>query len=202
MALGLFASFASVFFGWSMALLSLFLILLVLVQRGRGGGLTGALGGPGGQSAFGSKAGDMFTRITFVTAGIWIFLCAAAMWSLGNARSVTTTTSGSAVTESPGAARDGGETAPASGAAGSQAPEDIEELLNRAGQQPARAPAAPGEQTTPGEQAPATEPPAADDADAAVEEVPAEAAPAADAPAEVPAETPADEQSPAAEPSN
>jgi len=28
---------------------ALFLILLVLVQRGRGGGLTGALGGMGGQ---------------------------------------------------------------------------------------------------------------------------------------------------------
>lgn len=48
---------------------------LVLVQRGKGGGLTGALGGMGGQSAFGSKAGDAFTKITIVTAAIWIFLC-------------------------------------------------------------------------------------------------------------------------------
>jgi preprotein translocase subunit SecG len=54
---------------------SLFLIALVLVQRGKGGGLTGALGGMGGQSAFGSKAGDAFTKITIVTAAIWIFLC-------------------------------------------------------------------------------------------------------------------------------
>ena len=52
-----------------------FMILLVLVQRGRGGGLTGALGGMGGQSAFGAKAGDVFTRITVVSAIIWIFLC-------------------------------------------------------------------------------------------------------------------------------
>jgi preprotein translocase subunit SecG len=54
---------------------SLFLILLILVQRGKGGGLTGALGGMGGQSAFGSRAGDAFTKITIVTAVIWITLC-------------------------------------------------------------------------------------------------------------------------------
>ena len=54
---------------------SLFLMALVLVQRGKGGGLTGALGGRGGQSAFGSKAGDAFTKITIVTASILIFLC-------------------------------------------------------------------------------------------------------------------------------
>lgn len=86
MTFELYASILGVFFGWMMALLSIFLILLVLVQRGRGGGLTGALGGPGGQSAFGSKAGDMFTRVTFGVAGVWIALCALAMFSLGDAR--------------------------------------------------------------------------------------------------------------------
>lgn len=60
----------------------MFLIMLVLVQRGRGGGLAGALGGPGGQSAFGTKAGDLFTRITIVVATIWIFLCASAVFFL------------------------------------------------------------------------------------------------------------------------
>lgn len=54
---------------------SVFLIMLILVQRGKGGGLTGALGGMGGQSAFGSKAGDAFTKITVVTSLIWITLC-------------------------------------------------------------------------------------------------------------------------------
>ncbi|MFN5468456.1 MAG: preprotein translocase subunit SecG, partial [Pirellulaceae bacterium] len=68
------------FFGITTFLISLFLILLILVQRGRGGGLSGALGGPGGQSAFGTKAGDIFTRITIVTAAIWIFWCALAVW--------------------------------------------------------------------------------------------------------------------------
>jgi preprotein translocase subunit SecG len=86
MTFQLYASLLGVFFGWMMALLSIFLILLVLVQRGRGGGLAGALGGPGGQSAFGSKAGDMFTKVTFTVAGVWIALCALAMFSLGDAR--------------------------------------------------------------------------------------------------------------------
>ncbi len=61
-------------FGLLTVVVSIFLILLILVQRGRGGGLTGALGGMGGQSAFGSKAGDVFTRITIVTATIWILI--------------------------------------------------------------------------------------------------------------------------------
>lgn len=57
-------------------LIGLVLIFIILLQRGRGGGLAGALGGMGGQSAFGTKAGDMFTRITVVLAVIWIVLCA------------------------------------------------------------------------------------------------------------------------------
>ena len=69
--------------GWLMAFLSVFLVLLVLIQRGKGGGLTGALGGPGGQSAFGSKAGDTFTVITIVVASVWGFTCAFTMWLLG-----------------------------------------------------------------------------------------------------------------------
>jgi preprotein translocase subunit SecG len=51
---------------------SVFLVLLVLIQRGRGGGLAGALGGMGGYSAFGTRAGDVFTRITIVAASLWI----------------------------------------------------------------------------------------------------------------------------------
>lgn len=50
------------------------LIGLVLIQRGRGGGLVGALGGQGGSSPFGSRAGDMFTRVTLGLAIAWIVL--------------------------------------------------------------------------------------------------------------------------------
>src|SRR6266481_2641499 len=60
-------------------ILSVFMVLVILVQRGRGGGLTGALGGMGGQSAFGTKAGDLFTRITIVVAALWVLLSMAAL---------------------------------------------------------------------------------------------------------------------------
>lgn len=65
-----------------MLLTALILILLVLVQRGKGGGLAGALGGMGGQSAFGTKAGDMFTKITIGVASFWIILCVCALGML------------------------------------------------------------------------------------------------------------------------
>lgn len=54
--------------------LSVLLIAVILLQRGRGGGLVGALSGLGGQSAFGTKAGDMFTRITIGIAAVWVLL--------------------------------------------------------------------------------------------------------------------------------
>jgi preprotein translocase subunit SecG len=62
------------FFEILISVLAIFLILLVLVQRGRGGGIAGALGGMGGNSAFGTKAGDTFTWITYGTATVWILL--------------------------------------------------------------------------------------------------------------------------------
>ncbi len=83
MTVSLLASLSGVLLGWLMGFLSLFLIMLILIQRGKGGGLTGALGGPGGQSAFGSKAGDTFTVITIVVASFWGFTCAFTMWLLG-----------------------------------------------------------------------------------------------------------------------
>jgi len=58
----------------ALLLASVFLICLVLIQRGKGGGLAGAFGGSGGQSAFGSRAGDAFTKITIYTALVWILL--------------------------------------------------------------------------------------------------------------------------------
>lgn len=53
---------------------SIVLIGIILLQRGRGGGLVGALSGLGGQSAFGTKAGDIFTRITIGIAAVWVIL--------------------------------------------------------------------------------------------------------------------------------
>src|SRR5476651_692905 len=68
--LNVFISLANVL----MILTSLFLICLVLIQRGKGGGLAGAFGGAGGSFAFGTKAGDVFTRVTMIAAVVWIAL--------------------------------------------------------------------------------------------------------------------------------
>lgn len=52
--------------------LGLFLMLIVLIQRGKGGGLAGAFGGAGGSSAFGSRAADAFVKITLYLAAVWV----------------------------------------------------------------------------------------------------------------------------------
>ncbi len=50
------------------------LLLVVLIQRGRGQGLAGAFGGGGGGGAFGAKTGDVFTVITVGLAAVFLFL--------------------------------------------------------------------------------------------------------------------------------
>ena len=55
-------------------ILTLFLIGLILIQRGKGGGLAGAFGGMGGSSAFGTRTGDVFTKVTVGVAIAWILL--------------------------------------------------------------------------------------------------------------------------------
>lgn len=64
--------------GWTLTgvliVISLILMFIVLIQRGKGGGLAGAFGGPGGSSAFGSRAGDAFTKITLYLAAIWVLV--------------------------------------------------------------------------------------------------------------------------------
>ena len=153
------------FLGFSLVLTSLFLILLVLIQRGRGGGLAGAFGGAGGQSAFGTKAGDVFTKITVAVAACWILLCILSLNVLGRQSSLFSPTLG-------GSAPQG--TAPVT--------------------PPAGGPAAPDDMTpaTP-ETKPATPEtkPAAQAAPAAPEQ-PAAAPAAPESPASAPAAAPAD----------
>lgn len=90
-------------------LTTLILIVLVLIQRGKGGGLAGAFGGMGGQSAFGTKAGDLFTKITIGVATFWIVLCLIMVKFLGVGGSALSEKMGGAAETAPGA------TAPASG---------------------------------------------------------------------------------------
>jgi preprotein translocase subunit SecG len=54
--------------------LGLLLMLVVLIQRGKGGGLAGAFGGAGGSSPFGSRAADQFVRVTLWLAGVWVLV--------------------------------------------------------------------------------------------------------------------------------
>jgi preprotein translocase subunit SecG len=50
------------------------LIIIVLVQKGKGGGLSGAFGGAGSSSVFGSKTGDFLTWTTISIAGLFLIL--------------------------------------------------------------------------------------------------------------------------------
>jgi preprotein translocase subunit SecG len=85
-------AFLAPFLNIVLILLGLFLILLVLIQRGKGGGLVGALTGGGGSSPFGSRAGDTFTRITIYAACIWLLLTMLQVTAISN--SYTTAVSG------------------------------------------------------------------------------------------------------------
>lgn len=164
----LFAALINALLGWALLLLSIFLILLILVQRGRGGGLTGALGGPGGQSAFGTKAGDLFTRITSFVALGWIALCAFTMWQIGS-RAPSAITPDTAISASPAEQTSATTDMIDLGELGGQsgAPTTAEPPAEPATDEPATDEAAPAEQ------------PAADSADSGTEDA-VESAPASD----------------------
>ena len=55
------------------------LIIVVLLQKGRGVGLGGAFGGMG-SSAFGTKTGDFFTWVTIVLVSVFLLLSIGATW--------------------------------------------------------------------------------------------------------------------------
>lgn len=68
-------------------IICLLLILIILVQDPRGGGLAGIFGGAGGASAFGTKAGDIFTKIT-VALGVAFFIIVIVLGKVETPRSV------------------------------------------------------------------------------------------------------------------
>ncbi len=59
-------------------LICVLMIGIILLQKGRGGGLAGAFGGAGGHSAFGSRTGDMFTWITVILVALFFGVGAVA----------------------------------------------------------------------------------------------------------------------------
>ena len=51
------------------------LVLIILIQKGRGGGLSGAFGGAmAGGGILGSKTGDFLTWVTIVLVGVFLML--------------------------------------------------------------------------------------------------------------------------------
>ena len=60
-----------------LGLTSILLTLLILLHKGRGGGLASAFGGAGANTAFGSKTGDVLTWATSVVFGVFLILAVA-----------------------------------------------------------------------------------------------------------------------------
>ncbi|MBN02264.1 MAG: preprotein translocase subunit SecG [Planctomycetaceae bacterium] len=161
----LFGNFLQYLLGISLTLTAIFLILLILVQRGRGGGLAGAFGGMGGQSAFGTKAGDAFTKVTIIASVFWLLLCVASVKFLGSndgafgdsAQAIDENTTGTTT-----------ETGPPAGSSESTDATQAESTAT---------------DFTPADGAPADSAPA--------DSAPADSAPVGETPAETPSETPA-----------
>lgn len=70
LAVGILMKLVAVLF----VLVSIFLILVVLIQKGRGGGLSGAFGGGMASGLLGSKTGDFLTWITIGTVAVFLGL--------------------------------------------------------------------------------------------------------------------------------
>lgn len=83
----------------------LFMILVVLLQKGEGGGLAGAFGGMGGESAFGVKGDKTFKKLTGVVGGL--FLVVAIVLGAMIERSYQGATAGGASSEGVEEAEDG-----------------------------------------------------------------------------------------------
>ncbi len=88
------------FFLLLLVLTSICLITVVLIQSGRGAGLSGAFGMGEGQAVFGSRAGDVLTKATKVFAIAFMVLCIAVTYQSKHAQDSIMSGSKSAVTSS------------------------------------------------------------------------------------------------------
>lgn len=87
-----------------------FLIFVVLIQRGEGGGLGGAFGGGAVDVAFGSQADMTWKRATAIAAGLFMVL-AIALGVLANHGATGTVTRGGSTPPAAPAGM-GGDAAP------------------------------------------------------------------------------------------
>jgi preprotein translocase subunit SecG len=67
-------------------LVSFFMMLVILIQRPRGGGLSGAFGAGGAQEVFGSKTGDVLTWFTVGCFVCYVLLAMGLTWTIKPAR--------------------------------------------------------------------------------------------------------------------
>ena len=86
--------------------------LLILIQKGRGGGISAAFGGAGGNTAFGSKTGDVLTWATSIVFFIFLVTCVSLNLLAGNidrayvkGQSAVVAPSGAAPTDLPAVQR-------------------------------------------------------------------------------------------------
>ena len=73
LAVGFFASLVAIVF----VICAVMLVLIVLIQKGKGGGLSAAFGGGMASGLLGSKTGDFLTWITVAMAGVFLALAVA-----------------------------------------------------------------------------------------------------------------------------
>jgi preprotein translocase subunit SecG len=80
------------------------LLMVVLLQQGRGGDIASAFGGSSSQAAFGARAGaTVLTRVTTVCAVLFMFgaLALAVLWQHGTTASVVSGKSAPASQSAP-----------------------------------------------------------------------------------------------------
>ena len=73
------AGFFQGLLGVVLFLVSFFLVFIILIQRGKGGGIAGSLTGTA-QSAFGARGGDTLMWLTLSLTVIWILLCCVTIY--------------------------------------------------------------------------------------------------------------------------
>lgn len=101
------------------AFVCLVMTLLILIQKGRGGGLASAFGGAGGNTAFGSKTGDVLTWATSVVFGVFLLLAivlnlvANSVHARASGRGAAPAPTTAPATPAPGSAIPDGSTTPA-----------------------------------------------------------------------------------------
>lgn len=158
-------------------LICIFLMLVILIQKPKGGGLSGAFGGSGGsaQTAFGSKTGDVLTGFTIACFVLFLGIAMGLTWGIHSSHSAALQPAPAPEENSLQRAleevTDGVPGSAAEGTAGTGAPEamDVPPVAEPApvndlpavegGEPAATAPAAPAGETAPApEQASPSEP--------------------------------------------